>query len=177
MACAAGQAAYLLIALMVAAGVSIMVVVERATGGPFLFAVNEFLISNIVNVLCFGGLALWALRSARNSGWHRRLMLVAMAVLTGPGIGRLLPMPLLVPNAWTIAFLVTLIFPAIAMVADIGRHGQVHPAYRWGMGVYVGTFIGSMMLIYSPLGYALTERVIAGTPGAERRLAAFIPPM
>lgn len=171
-----GRIAYLWIPLMVALGIVIMVTVARRNGGPFVFAVNEFLVSNVALLLCFGGLALWSLRRQRHNGWHRRLMLCAMAILTGPGIGRLLPLPLLIPNAWTITFAVTLIFPAIAMAADLRRRGRVHPAYWWGSGIYVGAFIASMLLAFSPWGYAMTEAVIAGTPGAARPMAAFLPP-
>lgn len=171
-----GKLAYLYVPLMVAMGIVIMVTVARRNGGPFFFGVNEFLVSNVALLLCFAGLALWSLRSRRHTGWHRRLMLCAMAILTGPGLGRLLPMPLFMEWAWTIGFLTTLIFPAIAMVADKRRHGAVHPAYWWGTGAYVATFIGSMLLAFSPVGYALTEAVIAGTPGAERPMEAFLPP-
>lgn len=171
-----GKLAYLYVPLMVAMGIVIMVTVARRNGGPFFFGVNEFLVSNVALLLCFAGLALWSMRSRRHTGWHRRLMLCAMAILTGPGLGRLLPMPLFMEWAWTIGFLTTLIFPAFAMVADKRRHGAVHPAYWWGTGVYVATFAGSMLLAFSPVGYALTEAVIAGTPGAERPIEAFLPP-
>lgn len=171
-----GRLAYAWIPVLVALGIMIMVVVARRNGGPFFFAVNEFLVSNTAGVLCFGGLAWWSLRVRRHNGWHRRLMISAMAILTGPGIGRLLPMPLLIPNAWTISFVVSMIFPVIGMAADLRRYGRVHPAYWWGAGISVGTFVGSMLLAYSPLGYALTDAVIAGTPGAQRPMAAFLPP-
>ncbi len=172
-----GKLAYAWIPLMVATGMTIMVIVARRSGGPFFFAVNEFLVSNIALLLCFGGLTLWALRTARNSGWHRRLMLCSLVILTGPGLGRLLPLPLLIPNGWVIVFLATLVFPAIAVAADLRRHGRVHPAYKWGLGLYAATFIGSMLFAYSPPGLALTEWVIAGTPGAERPMEAYLPPM
>ena len=171
-----GKVAYLWIPLMVALGIAIMVTVARRDGGPFFFSVNEFLISNVAAVLCFGALALWSLRIGRHNGWHRRLMFSAMVILTGPGIGRLLPMPLLIPNAWTISFVVTLIFPAIAMAADLKRYGRVHPALLWGTAIVIATFVGSLLLAYSPLGYAATEWVIAGTPGAGRPMEAFLPP-
>ena len=171
-----GKLAYAWVPLMVALGIAIMIAVARRTGGPFFFAINEFLISNVAMLLCFGGLALWSLRVRRHSGWHRRLMLVAMAILTGPGLGRILPMPLLIPYAWTISFAATLIFPAIAMAADWRRHGHVHPALLWGTGIYAATFALSMLLAFSPAGYALTDMVIAGTPGAQRPAAAFLPP-
>ena len=161
---------------MVAAGCTIMIFVARRTGGPFFFNVSEFLIGNLVGVMTFGGLAWWALRIQRYTGWHRRLMLVAMSILTGPGIGRLLPMPLLIPNAWTISFCVTLIFPVIGMVADKRKFGRVHPAYWWGMGILIGSFAASMVLAFSPAGYAIPNWVIAGTPGAERPIGAYLPP-
>lgn len=171
-----GKLAYIYIPVMVAAGCAIMITVAQRTGGPFFFPVNEFLISNMALLLCFGGLGLWALRQRRYTGWHRRLMLVAMTVLTGPGLGRLLPLPLMIPYSWTITVATTCIFPLIGMIADYRANGRVHPAYWWGLGIYLGVFVASMLLAYSPVGYALTEWVIAGTPGAERPMDAFLPP-
>jgi hypothetical protein len=92
-----GKLAYAYVPLMLVAGTVIMVTVARINGGPFFFAVNEFLISNLAVLYCFGGLAFWALRVRRHTGWHRRLMLCAMAILTGPGLGRILPLPLMLP--------------------------------------------------------------------------------
>lgn len=171
-----GRLAYAWVPLMVAAGLMIIVVSLRTTGGPFFFAKHEFLVSNTTGLLVFCGLALWALRVQRHTGWHRRLMLVAMSALTGPGLGRLLPMPLLIPYAWTIAVSASFIFGTIAMLVDWRSTGRVHPAYWWAMGINVGGFLASMALAYSPLGYAITEAVIAGTPGAERPMEAFLPP-
>lgn len=171
-----GKLAYLLIPAMVAAGAMIILVSIRGSGGPFFFAQNEFFISNLAGLLVFGWLALWALRVRRYTGWHRRLMLVAMSALTGPGLGRLLPMPLLMPYAWPIAVSASFVFGAVAMLVDWRTNGRVHPAYWWGMGINVGGFLASMALAYSPIGYAITEAVIAGTPGAERPMGPFLPP-
>lgn len=171
-----GRAAYLFIPAMLATGTLIMIVVARRTGGPFFFHVSEFLWSNIMVLWCFGALAWWALRRRRYTGWHRRLMLCAMAILTGPGLGRLLPLPLMIPNSWLITTLATFAFPVIGIVADLRKRDSVHPAYWWGLGAYVATFIVSMILAFSPFGMAVTEWVIAGTPGAERPMEAFLPP-
>ena len=113
-----GKAAYLFIPAMVGTGLLIMVTVARTNGGPFFFNVSEFLISNSALLLCFGVLAIWALRVQRHIGWHRRLMLCAMAILTGPGLGRLIPAPLLIPYAWFIIIAMTFVFPLIGMVVD-----------------------------------------------------------
>jgi hypothetical protein len=171
-----GKLAYLWIPAMIAAGAMIILVSVRGSGGPFFFAQNEFLISNLAGLLVFGTLGIWALRVRRHTGWHRRLMLVAMSALTGPGLGRLLPMPLLIPYAWPVAVCASFTFGVIAMVYDWRAIGRVHPAYWWGMGINVGGFLASMALAYSPLGYAITEAVIAGTPGAERPMGPFLPP-
>ena len=171
-----GKAAYLFIPAMVGAGLLIMVTVARRNGGPFFFNVSEFLISNSALLLCFGVLAIWALRVQRHIGWHRRLMLCAMAILTGPGLGRLIPAPLLIPYAWFIITAATWVFPVIGMIADKRVRGQVHPAYFWGLGLYVGTFAVSMALAYSPTGLAITDWVIQGSEGANRPIEAFMPP-
>jgi hypothetical protein len=170
-----GKLAYLWIPAMLISGLVLMVVVTRRTGGPFFFNVSEFLFSNIAMLLCFAGLAWWALRARRHSGWHRRLMVCAMTSLLGPGLGRLMPMPLLIPYAWTITQLMAAAFPVIGMIADKRRDGVVHPAYKWGLAIYLVAFAASMALAFSPLGYALTEALVAGTPGAERPMDAFIP--
>ena len=82
----------------------------------------------------------------------------------------------MIPNAWTITVLATFLFPLIGMLADKRRDGHINRAYYWGLGAYILTFAVSMALAYSPWGYALTEWVIAGTPGAERPMQAFLPP-
>ncbi|WP_245228449.1 hypothetical protein [Pontixanthobacter sp. CEM42] len=171
-----GKAAYLFIPAMVGAGLLIMVTVARRNGGPFFFNVSEFLISNSALLLCFGVLSIWALRVQRNIGWHRRLMLCAMAILTGPGLGRLIPAPILIPYAWFIITAVTWVFPLIGMVVDKRARGKVHPAYYWGLGLYVGAFAVSLAIAYSPIGMGITEWVIEGSNGANRPIEAFLPP-
>ena len=170
-----GKLAYLFVPAMVLAGTLIMVVVAQRTGGPFFFHKSEFLWSNTMVLWCFGALAFWALRRRRYTGWHRRLMLCAMAILTGPGLGRLLPLPLMIPNSWLITTLVTMIWPVIGMIADLRRDGRIHAAYWWGLGAYAATFAVSMAIAYSPIGIAVTEWLVAGTPGAERPMEAFLP--
>ena len=171
-----GRIAYLWIPLMLVFGSVLMVVVARRTGGPFFFHVSEFLWSNMMLLWCFGGLAFWALRRRRYTGWHRRLMLCAMAILTGPGLGRILPLPLMIPHAWTITTLATMVFPVIGMIADKRATGRVHPAYLWGLGIYAAVFVLSLLLAHSETGMAITRSVIADTPGELRPMEAFLPP-
>jgi len=114
----------------------------------------------------------------RNTDWHRRLMFFAFAMLTGPGIGRLLPSPYLIPYAWYVeALLPPIVFALVGMVFDKRRHGRVHPAWLVGIAAMVAMQIVADFYAYSDAGMAFTREVLAGTPGAERPMAAFFPPM
>ena len=171
-----GIAAYALVPAMVVMGFVIMTVTMRRTGGPFFFDQNEFVVSNTLLLCLFAVLVFAALRVRRHAGWHRRLMLVAVSILSGPGIGRLAPMPLLIPNGWRIMMALTLLFPLTGMIRDKVRHGRVHPAWWWGVGAIVVVQIVADIIAYSPLGVSLTQHLIAGTPGAARPMHAFLPP-
>jgi hypothetical protein len=150
----------------------------QTTGGPPFFDQNQFLFSNPLQLLGFVILASWAIHIRKNTGWHRRLMFCSFAVLTGPGIGRLLPMPLLIPYAWYVGtVLLPLLFPVIGMLADKKRYGAVHPAWLWGIGIVLGLQVVADLIAYSDWGVAFTRQFLAGTPGAERPMEAFFPPM
>ena len=171
-----GTIAFGLMPLMVVMGITMVVVSLRRTGGPFFFNQNEFLISNPGALLCFAGLVVAALRQRRCTGWHRRLMFVAMAGLTGPGLGRLLPMPLFIPHAWHVVIAASMVFPGIGMIADRRRFGRIHPAWFYGVGAYLAVQVLCYVVAYSPLGIGFTSWVLAGSPGAARQMAAFLPP-
>jgi len=172
-----GWLALLWIPAMVVLGTAMTIHSLRNGGGPPFFDQNEFLFGNPLGILTFAGLAGWAITVRANTGWHRRLMFCAMAVLTGPGFGRLLPMPLLIPWAWWVSNLVPLIFPVIGMLADRRRYGAVHPAWYWGVGVTLAMLVVIDLLAYSAFGTGLTQQLLAGYPGGERSMAAFFPPM
>jgi len=171
-----GVSAYVLAPVMVVMGFVIMITSMRRTGGPFFFDQNEFIFSNSLLLVLFGAMVLTALRRRRYTGWHRRLMLTAMSILTGPGLGRLLPMPLLMPHAWRIMMVVTLVFPLVGMVVDLRRHGRVHAAWFWGVGAIIAVQVIADLVAYSAWGVSVTQSLLEGTPGAQRPMAAFLPP-
>ena len=163
---------------VVAMGVLITRHAIQARGGPPFFDVNQFLVSNPLHLCGFAGLATWAVVIRKNTGWHRRLMYCSFAMLTGPGVGRLLPNPFLIPYAWYIsAMLPAVLFMLVGVLADRRRYGRAHPAWLWGIGTVIGIQIVADLFAYSPLGYQFTEWFLAGTPGAERQMEAFFPPM
>lgn len=160
---------------MVVLGVAMTVASLRRTGGPFFFDANEFLIGNPAGLLAFAALIGAAVALRRRTDWHRRLMLSAMASIAGPGFGRLLPMPLLMPYAWEISNLICLSFVAAGMIRDKRHNGAVHPAWLVGIAVSMGFLLLGQVIAYSPWGIELTRQVLEGHPGAARPMAAYLP--
>ena len=105
----------------------------------------------------------------------RRLMLGGLALILGPGLGRLLPMPLFIPWGWEISNLLGLVIGLIAALGDRKRHGKAHPAWLVIAAVAVGWLTLGEVLAYTDWGVALTEQVLAGHPGAARPMEAYIP--
>ena len=161
---------------MVVLAVAVTLHAVRNHGGPPFFDMNEFLIANPMGILFFAGTALAAIHLRRRTDWHRRLMYVAMASITGPGFGRLLPLPFLIPWSWWIAaWVAPMVLILIGMAADLRRTGRVHRAWWWGAAAFTTMQVAADVIAYSPAGLALTRAVVAGTPGAAREMAAHFP--
>lgn len=150
-------------------------VVQRATA-PFFFRPQYFLIVNPLGLLCFVLLAWSAIRLRKQSDWHMRLQICAMASIIGPAFGRLLPMPLLMPHSFDIAVLAGLIFPVAGMVRDLRRDGRVHPAWWWGILAVLSALLLAHLIAYSPVGDSIYAAVTTGHPGANRPGLEFPPP-
>jgi len=173
-----GWLSVVLVPLILLMGFAITSWTMKTRGGPPFFDQNQFLISNPLQLLGFAALAAWAIAIRKNTGWHRRLMFCAFAMLTGPGMGRLVPAPYLIPYAWYLtAILPAVLFPAIGALADKRRYGAVHPAWLCGIAIVLGIQVVADLLAYSEAGVAFTQGFVAGTPGAERPMDAFFPPM
>lgn len=164
------------IPLMAVLAMALVIHVIRERGGPFFFDQNEFLFGNGVGMLAFVGLASSAIVLRRQTQWHRRLMLCAMAVLTGPGFGRLLPLPLMIPWAWwASAFAFPVLFPLAGVIADWRRDRRIHPAWWWGIGAMAAAMLLADLIAYSPQGIAMTQALTEGAPGAARPMQAYLP--
>lgn len=160
-----GRLAMLWLPLMAIMGTWITVDVVQRGITPFFFQPQHFLIGNPLSLLVFLCLVGTALRLRRRTDWHMRLQIGAMAALLGPGFGRLLPMPLMIPWSFEIAGLLGLIFPAIGALRDWRSEGRVHPAWWWGMAGIAAVVPLTQLLATSPLGDALYAAIIAGHPG------------
>lgn len=171
-----GWVAAVWIPAMVAAALFVIVGLVRRGAVPFFFAPVSFLMMDTMILASFVGLAAAAIRLRRSTGWHRRLMFCAMAGLSAAGLGRLLPMPLLVPFAGESAVAAALVFPAWGMIADRRRDGRIHPAWWWGVAALVGAQVVADVVAHSAVGVSLYQWIVAGSPGAAISPTAFPAP-
>jgi len=161
---------------MVLLGCLVTLAMLRRGQVPFFFRPLQFLVFDPMTLFFFAGLTIAAVAMRRQTQWHRRLHFCGMSLLTMPAFGRLLPMPLLQPWAWEAAFAASMIFPIAGIVADLRRSGQVHPAWRYGIGAMLACFVLTEAITYSPVGTALYRVVTAGSPGASVPALEFAPP-
>lgn len=161
--------------LMLVLGCLVTVAMVRRGQVPFFFRPLHFLVFDPMSLFAFAGLTTWAILMRRQTQWHRRLHFCGMAMLLGPGIGRLLPLPLLSPLAWEATFAASLVFPIVGMVSDVWRSGYVHPAWRWGIGTMLCALVLTEAVTYSPAGTALYRAVTTGSRGASVPALAFTP--
>jgi hypothetical protein len=161
---------------MVVLGCVVTIEMVRRGHVPFFFRPLQFLVFDVVGIFTFAGLTVTAIVLRRRTQWHRRLHFCAMAVLTTPAFGRLLPMPLLQPWAWEAALVVSMIFPVTGAWVEFRRHGRVHPAWYWGIATMLAAFVLTESITYSAVGTSIYEAVTDGSPGAAVPPLHFAPP-
>jgi len=164
------------VAAMLVLGCMVTVAMVRRGQVPFFFRPLQFLVFDPLSLFTFAGLTAAAIMLRRQTDWHRRLHFCAMALLLGPGFGRLLPMPLLAPWAWEATLATCALFPLAGVVWDMRRNGRVHPAWGWGLAAMAGCLLVTEAITYSPVGATLYRAVAAGSPGAAVAPLAFPPP-
>jgi len=158
---------------MIVAALYVIVAMVRRGAVPFFFTPIYFLTMDTMILASFVALTAAAIRLRRRTDWHRRLMFCGMAVFTGNGLGRLLPMPLLIPYAGEAAVAASLVFPVWGMVSDRRRDGRIHPAWWWGLGVILAGQAIAELVAGSPLGLSLYNMVAAGSAGAHVAATAY----
>jgi uncharacterized membrane protein len=161
---------------MMCMGCFVTIAMVRAGHVPFVFKPLQFLVFDPAIVFTFAALTVAAVLLRRRTEWHRRLHYCGMSMLMGPGIARLLPLPLLMPWAWEITFAACLIFPFAGVYADIRRRGQPHPAWKYGIGTMIVGFLLTEVITYSPVGTAFYGLVVKGSPAATIPPLEFGPP-
>lgn len=171
-----GWLAALWLVPMVISGLVVTVTMVRNGHVAFFFQPLHFLVFDSLAVLTFAGLTITAILMRHQTLWHRRLHFCSMMILLPPGLGRLLPLPLLQPWAWELAFAASLVFLLASIWLDSRRSGHIHPAWKSGLAVIIGLFIATQALTYSPAGTIIYEGVTRGSPGAAIAPLEFGPP-
>lgn len=161
---------------MVVSGFLVTAMMVQSGTAPFFFQPLQFLVFDPMTVTGFAALTAAAVKLRRRTEWHRRLHFCGMALLIAPAFGRLLPLPLMIPWAWEVTFVVGLLFPLAGIWADLRRSGRVHPAWKWGVGTMLAVFALTEAITYGPAGPALYEAVTRGTPGADVPPLEYPPP-
>lgn len=154
------------IVLLIIMGCLITVNVTQRGTAPFFFRPQYFLIANPLGTFCFALLAWFAIRMRKQTAWHMRLHICAMASIMGPAFGRLLPMPLLVPNSFDFAVSAGLMFPLAGMLRDWRRDRRIHLAWLVGVLAMMTVLPMAHLIAYSPAGDAIYAAVTKGHPGA-----------
>ena len=162
-------------AMLVTAMIVILAMVRNGTV-PFFFQPQHFLFADPLTLVCFVALTALAVRKRKDTDWHARLQIGAMALLTGPAFGRLLPMPLLIPYAFEAAGAATTVFLIAGMVRDWRMSRAIHPAWWFGFAGLAVNLIGAQALAHSPIGDAVYQAIVAGTPGEQVAGLDFPPP-
>lgn len=162
--------------LMLGAAMTVIVVAARNGTIPFFFQPQLLLIGDPINLLAFAVLTYAAIVMRRRTDWHSRLHLGAMALLTAPALGRLLPLPLLIPWSFEAAGVATLVFPIAGMIRDRRVLGRIHPAWFVTVATFLTYTAAYEAVTYSPLGDYLYAEVTAGSHGAQVPGLAFPPP-
>ena len=162
--------------LLVVLGILVTVLMVRRGQAPFFFQPAQFLLFNPISVLTFAGLTWAAVVRRRQTDWHRRLHYCGMANLLGPAIGRLLPMPLLIPWGFEATSVGVLLFPLVAIVLERRRTGRVHPAWWVGTGTVAAAMLLVEIATHSPIGSVVYRVVTDGSPGAAIDPYGFPPP-
>lgn len=152
--------------LLVVLGLAITIDVARLGKTQFFFLPQYFLIANPLTVFCFALLTTAAIRLRRSPDWHKRLHICATIAIIGPGLGRLLPMPLMGRYSFDIVVALSLTLPMIGMIRDLRNDGQVHPAWWRGVLAIAMVIPLSHLIANSPVGDYLYASVTAGHPGA-----------
>ena len=110
--------------IVVALGVSIYGIARKS--GPPIVPPESWYAIPIFAMLTFAVLIGWALAKRRDVQSHKRLMLMAMICMTGPGFGRM-PWPAWVPGP-VIIFGFSDLFLLALVSFDLARQGQLHKA-------------------------------------------------
>lgn len=113
--------------IMVLASLTCLTALRAGLFPPF-FTPAYFLALVHVGVVIFAVLVASAIARRREADWHKRLMIGSAILIMEPALGRVLPMPLIMPWGEWLAMVVQLGVALLVVRHDRRLLGHVHPA-------------------------------------------------
>lgn len=129
---------------------------------PPFFSPPYFLALTAVGSVVFAAMVYWAVSLRRQVQWHRRIMLGAMFILLEPALGRLLPMPLIIPWGEWLTLAIQLVFVGVLARHDRKMLGSVHPATKAIAAILILSHMLFELLAVLPPFVNFAEAVAAG---------------
>ena len=133
----------------------------RAGIFPPFFTPAYFLALIHVSVVLFAALVATAISRRGQKDWHKRLMVGSTVLLLEPALGRVLPMPLIMPWGEWLSMVIQLGVFALIVRHDRKELGFVHPAtLAVGLAIVLSHVVVELLAI-TPAWIAFTARIIA----------------
>lgn len=148
---------------------------ERLTSG-FGDRARAFAIVPLSNIALFFALFAAAVANVSRPGWHKRLMMCASAAVLVPAFARMVAVlidgrPLGVPAGASPpglpemvlrpAALVAALMVAAALIDRRRRGGTTHPAWLWGIGLFVTIAVGRIAVARTEVWYSVADALVA----------------
>ena len=119
-----------------------------------------FLAIPLIDMFLFAILVGLALAKRRNSGTHKRLMLLGTVSMLTPAVARL-PIDALKQAGLPAFFAVTLACVILIVVIDTVRHRRLHPAFGWGAALLIAAVPARIALAQTDAWVSIADRLIA----------------
>ena len=119
-----------------------------------------FLAIPLVDMVVFAIFVGLALAKRRNSGTHKRLMLLGTVSMLTPAVARL-PVDALKQGGLPAFFAITVAIVIVIVVIDTVRHRRLHPAFGWGAALLIAAVPARIALAQSDAWVSIADRLIA----------------
>jgi hypothetical protein len=150
-----GYAGAVLATLMVPLGLALAIASVRDGHPPPGIAPLEFLIIPVFDMLVFAPLVAAGVYFRRQAEMHKRLMLIATLSLTSAALARVTGTP--GAGGPLVFFGVVDLLIVGGALYDRKTRGRVHPAYKWGGGLVVGSQVMRLALLKSAAWMAVAQ--------------------
>lgn len=129
---------------------------------PPFFTPAYFLALTQVGAVVWGGVVFAAITRRKETDYHRRLITGSLILLCNPALGRLLPMPLIMPWGNWLALAIELVLVGIIAMHDRRTIGRIHPSTATVGGILaMGEVLVSLAAV-SPMVQHLAASIAGG---------------